>query len=316
LPANLFTNQLVTVEGWVKWRAFTDYSRFFDILDAALHINVHTGRSNNTMVLEQWSPGFQNLKSIQVPGGFGRNEWVHLAAVAGKDVAKLYINGRLTSTNATPDSFRPRTSPRPGNFLGRSGMKGVLNAGLDPDLDGCMAEVRLWAGERTAEQIQANRFLGLSGTEPGLLALWNFADGTVRDASGNGRDGRLMGTAAVVPASRTATASTVSAENVLSLDGCSGYVELPPNIFDDLNEATVEAWVKWDRLDGPGWKRVFNYGAAMHDLGIGVQGGDTLWFVLINSEGTFHEVKAPNTLKPGDWVHVAAVTGSGGMRVT
>src|SRR5690242_11351868 len=32
---------------------------------------------------------------------------------------------------------------------------------------------------------------------------------------------------------------------VLELDGASGYVELPPSIFNDLDEATVEAWVKW-----------------------------------------------------------------------
>jgi len=31
---------------------------------------------------------------------------------------------------------------------------------------------------------------------------------------------------------------------VLDLDGKSGYVELPPNSFTNLNEATVEAWVK------------------------------------------------------------------------
>jgi len=32
---------------------------------------------------------------------------------------------------------------------------------------------------------------------------------------------------------------------VLDLDGKTGYVELPPNTLDDLDEATVEAWVKW-----------------------------------------------------------------------
>ena len=35
-----------------------------------------------------------------------------------------------------------------------------------------------------------------------------------------------------------------------------------------LDQATIEAWVKWDRLGGPGWNRFFNYGAAMHDLSI------------------------------------------------
>lgn len=40
LPANLFTNEVVTVEGWVKWRAFGSYSRFFEFGDAALMVGV------------------------------------------------------------------------------------------------------------------------------------------------------------------------------------------------------------------------------------------------------------------------------------
>ena len=32
--------------------------------------------------------------------------------------------------------------------------------------------------------------------------------------------------------------------HILELDGRGGYVELPPNIFNDLDEATVEAWVR------------------------------------------------------------------------
>ena len=39
--------------------------------------------------------------------------------------------------------------------------------------------------------------------------------------------------------------SSVLAQNrVLELDGQQSYVHLPGHIFDDLEEATVEAWVK------------------------------------------------------------------------
>src|SRR5579864_6278827 len=55
--------------------------------------------------------------------------------------------------------------------------------------------------------------------------------------------------------------------HVLELDGSGGYVELPPNIFNDFDAATVEAWVRWDDLSGAE-KRVFNYGAALHDMSI------------------------------------------------
>ena len=37
-------------------------------------------------------------------------------------------------------------------------------------------------------EIRGNMFKRLTGREPGLLGLWNFADGTARDASANGSD--------------------------------------------------------------------------------------------------------------------------------
>jgi hypothetical protein len=43
------------------------------------------------------------------------------------------------------------------------------------------------------------------------------------------------------------TAQLATAQNqVLKLDGKDGYVQLPGNIFGQLEEATVEAWVKWE----------------------------------------------------------------------
>ena len=39
-PRLFFTNQVVTVEGWVKWRELGVYSRFFQFADAALQIGV------------------------------------------------------------------------------------------------------------------------------------------------------------------------------------------------------------------------------------------------------------------------------------
>ncbi len=102
---------------------------------------------------------------------------------------------------------------------------------------------------------------------------------------------------------------------VLELDGMNSYLELPPNIFNNLDEATIEAWVKWERLGGPGWNRVFNYGSAGHDLSIGTKDSDTLWFVFVDANHGFQEVAVHGVLKLNEWIHVAAVSGKGGMRV-
>src|SRR5882724_13575286 len=73
---------------------------------------------------------------------------------------------------------------------------------------------------------------------------------------------------------------------VLELDGTGGYVELPPNIFNDLDEATVEAWVRWDDFSGTP-KRLFNYGDALRDMSLLSDLSDaTLSFVVAGPTGT------------------------------
>src|SRR6266404_1509605 len=115
---------------------------------------------------------------------------------------------------------------------------------------------------------------------------------------------------------RAASPITQSPTNfVLQLDGYNSYIELPPNIFNDLDEATIEAWVKWDRLSRGGWNRVFNYGSAGHDLTIGTTGSNSVWFVVVDSTKGLQEVIVPGAVRIHEWIHVAAVSGKSGMRV-
>jgi signal transduction histidine kinase/DNA-binding response OmpR family regulator/ligand-binding sensor domain-containing protein/protocatechuate 3,4-dioxygenase beta subunit len=103
--------------------------------------------------------------------------------------------------------------------------------------------------------------------------------------------------------------------HVLELDGAGGYVELPPNILNDLTEATVEAWVRWDDFSGT-FKRVFNYGDALQDLSItSLQNAPSLWFVIGDAQQQLHELAVPDLLRTQQWCHIAAVSGPGGMKV-
>src|SRR5881394_3954706 len=84
---------------------------------------------------------------------------------------------------------------------------------------------------------------------------------------------------------------------VLELDGTGGYVELPPNVFNDLEEATVEAWVRWDDFSGES-KRVFNYGDARRDFSITSRdAAPSLWFVIGDAQQQLHEIDLPNLLR-------------------
>jgi|SRR5947209_320015 len=64
--------------------------------------------------------------------------------------------------------------------------------------------------------------------------------------------------ALVLSESSTLPAQASATNRVLELDGNGSYVELPPNVFNDLTEATVEGWVMWDRIGM--WSRFYGYG--------------------------------------------------------
>jgi PAS domain S-box-containing protein len=199
LPPKLFTNAVVTVEGWVKWRDFTHYARIFYFADAAIQLSLGNLERGSTLLVERKRPpGYDDLHLMEIPGLLKRDQWIHLAVVAGTNFARLYANGVLLSVNEQAGSWKPDPLPPTRNFLGRDVMRTITSAAVNPDLNGQMAEVRLWAGERTPGQLRENLFVRLSGREPGLLALWNFADGTANDATTNGHHGILRGNARIV----------------------------------------------------------------------------------------------------------------------
>jgi len=103
------------------------------------------------------------------------------------------------------------------------------------------------------------------------------------------------------------TSIAFAQNRVLELDGNGSYVELPPNIFNDLTEATVEGWVMWDRIGK--WSRFYGYGDEGHSLSIGNRDNSTDLRFQLN-----HEVLVPGVMQTNRWIHLAAVSGSRGMQ--
>lgn len=108
-------------------------------------------------------------------------EWRHFAFVASQsgNFMKVFVNGTEHRAVLNFNDLAP------GNYsleLGR------LVVG---DLD----EFRVWNTARTAAEIQADMFHPLTGTEPNLVAYWNFDEGTgtvARDMTSNGHNGVLL----------------------------------------------------------------------------------------------------------------------------
>ena len=102
--------------------------------------------------------------------------------------------------------------------------------------------------------------------------------------------------------------------NVLYFDGKSGYVELPPNIFDHLTQGTVETWVKWERFNKH--SRVFDFGRKKNDALVqNDKKSDTIMFTILDRRGKRHRIKEKHGISLNVWHHIAAVFGPGGMRL-
>ena len=121
---------------------------------------------------------------------YNPNLWYHIAYVVTPTNYNIYVNGALTDYA----QIYPPDNP----LLYDADHRLCLGADLlEPaDLDGRVAEVRIWRTARTAEQIGMNMHSLANHPEPGLQGLWRFAEGTgteTKDGSGNGFTARLIG---------------------------------------------------------------------------------------------------------------------------
>ena len=175
------------------------------------------------------------------------NEWVHVAGrfSSSQGVLQLFTNGisaKMTTDASglplTGESMRQTTLPV---RFGRGDYAPYFYA------HGYMDEVRIWKTARSAQEIYANRFCRLTGTETNLAGYWNFDDETANDLTGHGHNGTFLGTAQAVPIvgsdvvhagicgaelpPSTATASAVLAYDFVVAanitDGGYGYTNTP-----------------------------------------------------------------------------------------
>ena len=212
LPPNVFTNLTeATVEVWAKWDSFRSYSRVFDFGAAYQSMNVFNHARTSDLRFNLYPRNAQKDPSlmyhIRVNGLLKPNEWIHLAAISGPGGMKLYANGELVGLHTNAASFADIKTWHT-NYFGR----GTTQNPGDQDFQGQMDEIRVWNHRRTEAQIRENMRRQLTGNEAGLAGLWNFDDGTARDASTSANHGKLVGKARVVTPDLTAAALLVAAE--------------------------------------------------------------------------------------------------------
>jgi hypothetical protein len=164
--ADVYFSGNFTIEVWVYPRSYANWSRIIDF---------GNGAGNNVVLLSatygtSGYPGFyvggsQFQATTQLP----LNTWSHVAATLNGNNATIYINGVAAGTS---------TFPIPANVTRNNCYIGKSNWGGDPNLNGKLDELRIWSVAKTASEIQATMYSELAGTESGLVAYYNFNQGT------------------------------------------------------------------------------------------------------------------------------------------
>jgi Concanavalin A-like lectin/glucanases superfamily/Secretion system C-terminal sorting domain len=166
---NLIPSGSYTKEAWINARSF------------AIPINTSNGGNIVSGIKTAfWAPegklsaghNFTNT-NLQDPTAMTVGIWYHVAVTydAGTNSMILYRDGLVVAGPASPG-----TAP----FAETEQYIGAYNNGLGPQYqwDGQIDEVRIWNVVRTPAEINATRNCELTGDEPGLLAYYNFNQGT------------------------------------------------------------------------------------------------------------------------------------------
>ncbi|HVZ55755.1 MAG TPA: LamG-like jellyroll fold domain-containing protein [Chitinophagaceae bacterium] len=297
-PTGNFSTGL-TVECWVKWGAFNNWSRLLDMGNGTASDNIllaNQGTSNN-LRFEVYVGGTTN--GVSGPANLVTGRWYHVAATldASGHVA-LYVDGVSVATGTIPV---PNNVSRANCYIGKSNWSG------DAYLNGTVDEMRIWNVARTQQQIKSSMFRSIDPATPGLVAYYHMDEngGTTITNSTSGA-GAGNGTAA---GGLAWTASPIQyGANALDFDGSNDFGVIPNVVSGDF---TVEYWMKTSST-GPGNSGSQWYGGngivdaevggVTNDWGTSLT-GQYLAFGIGNPDITIHSTSTVNT---GNWVHVAA----------
>lgn len=121
---------------------------------------------------------------------YQRDTWYHLAYVVTSDRYQVYVDGRLVAKNVINPAGNPLLYDDTHRlWLGADGS-------APDDMEGSIAELRIWRTARTETQIVGGMNSALQDEEPGLMGNWRFTEGagtTAADSSGHGFTATLVG---------------------------------------------------------------------------------------------------------------------------
>lgn len=182
-----FDLQEMTISAWVYSSNFsqngfifekgpvnTQYSLFFE------------GSSINFRTYPSGGAGYDNFYLNSASIGITNSEWHFITATFDGEKKKIFVDGEL---KATRDYTKTLRTGQQGQIIGAYGATGSHSYYFNGNID----EVRIWDYARTIAEIQNDMFWELTSNEQGLVAYWNFDDGSFANLVSGSTNSYLAG---------------------------------------------------------------------------------------------------------------------------
>ena len=179
------SNKSFSVEFWAKKNVLSSGNddHIIGLGDNTTNNNaLHIGfRGNNNFTFAFFG------NDLDAPSNLADTDWHHWAVTydAVSTARTIYRDGVQVANGSSPSSF-----------LGTGNLKIGRAYNADNNyFNGVVDEVRIWTVAKTQSEIQTDMNSCLTGTETGLLAYYQFEDGTgttLTDITPNGNDGTLQ----------------------------------------------------------------------------------------------------------------------------
>jgi len=126
-----------SIEVYVKYDSFNEYSRVFDFGNGENNDNVVLCNTETTSTI-RWAVFQESTHKAIETSNFDSASWTHVVATVSGTTMKVYKNGVLAGTKT--DAYEPNVLTRTQHWLGRGAWSN------DGYTDGTIAYVKMWHG--------------------------------------------------------------------------------------------------------------------------------------------------------------------------
>ena len=252
-------NQSFTVEWWAKRTGSGTVDNIFGHGTQATNNGLH-GRFEASDALNF---GFYGNDFITSPGSWATDGlWHHYAFTYDVSTNEriIYVDGVFIDSDISSADYIGSGHLYLGQLTGAPGIQ---------QWHGQMDDFRVWNITRSQTEIQARMNECLTGSETGLLALYDFEDGagssSLTDITANGNDGTLTN---MDPATDwvLGMACDLTFQTALDFDGTDDYVVCGDSLNLVNQSFTVELWAK--RIDTGIVNNIFGHGTTSMNNGL------------------------------------------------